>query len=90
MGEANAIIIEEVMDLANIQSLYDACQAAYQGGNAEVKVDASKVERIKTPIFQLLLILKQSLEKNDRKLVIEGQTEAFQNMAAVLGLEQAF
>ena len=89
MVDSNIIVIEPVMDLANINILYDACQAAYQGGSAEVKLDASKVERAKTPVFQLLLILKQALESENRTLVIEGATESFNNMAACIGLKDA-
>lgn len=87
MEQGEAIIIKEVMDLANIKELYDPCQAAYASGAKEIKIDASKVERVKTPIFQLLLIFKQTLEKEERTLVIEGATDAFIQMAECLGIK---
>lgn len=87
MGEAHKIMIDEVMDLANIQTLYDACNAALQTQEQTIILDASKVERIKTPVYQLILVFKKTLESQNRTLTIEGGTEAFYAMAECLGIK---
>lgn len=89
MESYSKILLEPVVDLSNIDSLHKNCQAALDRGEAIVNIDASQVERLKTPIFQLIIIFKRTLESSGRQLVIESPSEGFESIARCLGLWDA-
>ena len=85
MDNSFKITLEPIMDLSNITSLHEVCQAALDDSALTVEIDASQVERLKTPLFQLIIIFKYTLKSIDKKLVIDKPSKAFEEMAKCLG-----
>lgn len=83
---SNIITLEPITDLSNIESLRSLCSEALKSNEPIIKIDASQAERLKTPVFQLIVIFKNAVEKIGKKLVIDSPSEGFQGLAKSLGL----
>lgn len=53
--------------------------------NEDCVVEASAVERIKTPAVQLLISLQKTLAENDKALKIKAPSDYFLKFSGVLG-----
>ena len=84
------IALDPILDLASISALQASCKEALLCNAPSVCIDASNVERLKTPIFQLLLSLQKSLQAKQLTLVIEKPSDAFKDLSSCLGILSAF
>ena len=80
------ITLEPIVDLSTIASLHAKCTEALASDLSHVYIDASQVERLKTPIFQLILCLQKSLIMQNRSLELVSPSEGFILLARRLGL----
>lgn len=83
------ITLEPIVDLSTVASLHAKCTEALASGLTNIHVDASQVERLKTPIFQLILCLQKSLLAQNRHLEISSPSPGFLTLARRLGLQSA-
>lgn len=88
MSQDYHIIIDSIVDLSNLDNLLKNCQLADESEAKVIYIDASQVERLRTPAFQLIIAFKNYLEAQGRELIINSPSEAFKNMANCLGLNK--
>ena len=82
----NKITLEPIVDLSNIDALHTACKAALSCTDTAIHIDASHVERLKTPVFQLLIAFHNAIKTSNKKLIIDPYSEGFENLAKCLGV----
>ncbi len=82
----NKITLEPIVDLSNIDALHTAFKAAMAGTDTVIHIDASQVERLKTPVSQLLIAFQNAIKTSNKKLVIDSHSEGFKNLAECLGV----
>ncbi len=56
--------------------------------NESISIDASGVERIKTPALQVLLSLEKTLVANGQSLSVSPRSEYFNKFCGILGATQ--
>jgi ABC-type transporter Mla MlaB component len=88
MGNPSTIILDPIIDLSNIDNLHKLCQAALDDNSTEIHMDASQVERLKTPVFQFLIIFKTAAQVRGKKLFIDNPSEALRGLQDLLGLKE--
>jgi ABC-type transporter Mla MlaB component len=85
MEDIFTIMLDPMITLSSIEPLYALCKEAALA--PAVIVNASQVERLCTPAFQLLISLKNTIEPHNKTFEIQQPSEAFCMMLAILGLE---
>ena len=88
MEDTYEITLDPMITISSIDTVYQACKLALESTSPHILVHAHQVERLNTPVFQLLISLKQTLKKQQRTCDIIQPSEAFNNMLEYLGLNQ--
>lgn len=90
MENSSTIILEPIVDLSNIENLHKACISALDDNSNTVTIDASQVERLKTPAFQLLISFKNTCKDVGKTVIISSPSDGFKNLSMCLGAWELF
>ena len=88
MSDEITIILPEIMDMLSAEAFLMDVKKAITKDTKNVILDASKVDKINTVNFQLIVSLKKTLEVNDSNIKIINPTKIFTDNAELLGLSK--
>lgn len=86
MSDTHTLTLDAMITLSSVDHVYQLAKEALAAGASHIIIDARQVERLCTPVFQLLLSLKSTLAGQNRTLDIQDPSDPFITMLAYLGL----
>ena len=84
-GNKSSIRLEEILDIIGAERLHEDLKKAVVEADIVV-LQASHVQRVTTPCFQLMLAAAKALAAKGGELVIEAPSDAFSAAMGDLGL----
>ena len=80
------ITLPEIMDIVAAELFLEDLKQAITDDTTKVTLVTDKVERVRTPCFQIIVSAQKSLNENNGTLEIKDPSENFRDSAALLGL----
>ncbi len=77
--------LPESADILEAEAILQQCSEAVEADKTVV-IDASKVEKLTTPVVQLLLALEKNLNANSHALLLDKPSDAVVDVFDTLGL----
>lgn len=85
----HTIALQSVLDITGAPALLQVCTEV-QDDKRDILIDASDVERITTPAFQVLISLYKTRKAAGLATSISAASNVFNDAMAALGLSQFF